>query len=154
MPFVKAWQLTSVTSKVKTMEYFSIFTSANAVEQIWIEEKSAPFLLFSFSQQTGIILGLVLLSGWLFGILGKLLVFKRISLQPLLSYPVNLLILVDEVQVAVVKPAFIGRFYHLQITRFTGCGDTLSLICHFWVHHSCCRTTRGDFTPFKKRYCS
>ena len=95
--FVKNWQLTIVTSIVKIMEFLSIFTTVNATELIWIEEKSAPFLLFSFSQQTGIILGMVLLSGWLFGILGKLLVFKRISIQPLLSCPVNLLILVDEV---------------------------------------------------------
>ena len=97
MSFVENWQLTIVTSIVKTMEYLSIFTSINVAEQIWIEEKSAPFLLFSFSQQTGILLGIVLLSGWLFGILGKLLVFKRISIQPLLSCPVNLLMLVDEV---------------------------------------------------------
>ena len=97
MLFVKNWQLTIVTSIVKIMVYFSIFTTVNAAELIWIEEKSAPFLLFSFSQQTGIILGIVLLSVWWFGILGKIIVFKRISIQPLLSYPINLLILVDEV---------------------------------------------------------
>ena len=69
----------------------------NSTELILIEEKSAPFLLFVFSNQTAKILAALLLAGWILGMLGKYLVFKRLLIQPLISYPVNLLILIDEV---------------------------------------------------------
>ena len=83
--------------KEKIMEHLSIKIGENSTELISIEEKSAPFLLFVFSNQTAKILAALLLAGWILGMLGKYLVFKRLLIQPLISYPVNLLILIDEV---------------------------------------------------------
>ena len=57
-----------------------------------IQNKSQPFVLFSFNWNIGI--AIILLFGGIIGMLGKLFIFIRIFHSP--SLPVNTLIFIDQ----------------------------------------------------------
>ena len=89
-------KLAASDQSVMAMMVQSIDANTSIMGYISIEEKSRPFVLFSFTEMASIAVASLMLLGAVLGILGKFIVFHRIFYSQS-SSPVNVLIFVDQV---------------------------------------------------------